>query len=134
MARAPPVPVRNGMPAVMPCVYVRRKGFSRTPLTKGADAWTVTLPPSRRPLPRLLQHAPAPVIPTLVRSVMILKQPQRARRAALGATVHDPDLIHSVPWTHNGFLLFRARPHDPGSRTAFGRRLPSFCCRPHPAR
>lgn len=61
---------------------------------------------------------------------MILKQPQQARRAALGATVHDPDLIHSVPRTHNGFLLFRARP----SRTAFGRRLPSFCCRPHPAR
>lgn len=65
---------------------------------------------------------------------MILKQPQQARRAALGATVHDPDLIRSVPRTHNGFLLFRARPHDPGSRTAFGQRRLPVICRPHPAR
>lgn len=65
---------------------------------------------------------------------MILKKPQQAHRVASGVTVHDLNLIHSVSRTHNGFLLFRARPHDPGSRTAFGRRLPSFCCRPHPAR
>lgn len=107
---------------------------SRTPPTKGADVWTVTLPPSRRPWSRLPSHAPAPSIPTLGRSVMILKKPQQARRVASGVTVHDLNLIPSVPRTHNGFLLFRARPHDPGSQAAFGRPLPSFCCRPHPAR
>ena len=65
---------------------------------------------------------------------MILKKTQQARRVASGVTVHDLNLTPSVPRTHNGFLLFRARPHDPGSRTAFGRPLPSSCCRPHPAR
>ena len=65
---------------------------------------------------------------------MILKKPQQARRVASGVTVHDLNLIPSVPRTHNGFLLFRARPHAPGSQAAFGRRLPSSCCRPHPAR
>ena len=65
---------------------------------------------------------------------MILKKPQLARRVASGVTVHDLNLIPSVHRTHNGFLLFRARPHDPGSRTAFGqRRLPAIR-RPHPAR
>lgn len=64
---------------------------------------------------------------------MILKKPQQARRGASGVTVHDLNLIPSVPRTHNGFLLFRARPHDPGSQAAFGRPLPSSCCRPHPA-
>ena len=64
---------------------------------------------------------------------MILKQPQQARRAALGATVHDPDLIRSVPRTHNGFLLFRARPHDP--RIADGlRAAPAACHLPSPSR
>ena len=65
---------------------------------------------------------------------MILKKPQQARRVASSVTVHDLNLIPSVPRTHNGFLLFRARPHDHGSQAAFGRPLPSFCCRPHPAR
>ena len=65
---------------------------------------------------------------------MILKKPQQARRVASGVNVHDLRLIHPVPRTHNGFLLFRARPHDPGSQAAFGRPLPSSCCRPHPAR
>ena len=65
---------------------------------------------------------------------MIRKRNQQARRVASGVTVHDLILILFVPWTHNGFLLFRARPHDPGSQTAFGRRLPSSCCRSHPAR
>lgn len=51
---------------------------------------------------------------------MILKKPQQARRVASGVTVHDLNLIPSVPRTHNGFLLFRARPHDPGSQAAFG--------------
>lgn len=46
---------------------------------------------------------------------MILKKTQQARRVASGVTVHDLNLIPSVPRTHNGFLLFRARPHDPGS-------------------
>lgn len=41
---------------------------------------------------------------------MILKKPQQARRVASGVTVHDLNLIPSVPRTHNGFLLFRARP------------------------
>lgn len=63
---------------------------------------------------------------------MILKKPQQARRVASGVTVHDLNLIPSVPRTHNGFLLFRARPHDPGSQAAFGRPLPSSCCRPIP--
>lgn len=52
---------------------------------------------------------------------MILKKPQQARRVASGVAVHDLNLIPSVPRTHNGFLLFRARPHDPGSQAAFGR-------------
>lgn len=65
---------------------------------------------------------------------MILKKTQQARRVASGVTVHDLNLIPSVPRTHNGFLLFRARPHDPGSQAAFRRPLPSSCCRPHPAR
>lgn len=64
---------------------------------------------------------------------MILKKTRMARRVALNAA-HDLGLIRPVPRTHNGFLLFRARPHDPGSRTAFGqRRLPTIR-RPHPAR
>ena len=54
---------------------------------------------------------------------MILKKPQQARRVASGVAVHDLNLIPSVP-----------RPHDPGSQAAFGRPLPSSCCRPHPAR
>ena len=65
---------------------------------------------------------------------MILKKTRMARRVASGVNVHDLRLIHPVPRTHNGFLLFRARPHDPGSQAAFGRPLPSSCCRPHPAR
>lgn len=65
---------------------------------------------------------------------MILKKTRMARRVASGVNVHDLRLNHPVPRTHNGFLLFRARPHDPGSRTAFGqRRLPAIR-RPHPAR
>ena len=65
---------------------------------------------------------------------MILKKTRMARRVASGVNVHDLRLIHPVHRTHNGFLLFRARPHDPGSQAAFGRPLPSSCCRPHPAR
>lgn len=64
---------------------------------------------------------------------MILKKPQQARRVALGVTVHDLGLIRSVPRTHNGFLLFRARPHDPGSRAVPRQRLLSAIRRPHPA-
>lgn len=51
---------------------------------------------------------------------MILKKPQQARRVASGVAVHDLNLIPSVPRTHNGFLLFRARPHDPGSQAPSG--------------
>lgn len=54
---------------------------------------------------------------------MILKKTRMARRVVSGVTGHDPGLIRSVPRTHNGFLLFRARPHDPGSRTASGQLL-----------
>lgn len=65
---------------------------------------------------------------------MILKKPQQARRVALGVTVHDLGLPHFVPWTHNGFLLFRARPHDPRSRAVSGQHLLSAILRPRPAR
>lgn len=65
---------------------------------------------------------------------MILKKNQQVRRVALGVTVHDLGLIRSVPRTHDGFLLFRARPHDPGSRTAFGQHPLPAIRRPHPAR
>lgn len=65
---------------------------------------------------------------------MILKKTQQARRVASGVTVLDLGLIRSVPRTHTGFLLFRARPHDPGSRTAFGQRRLPVIRRPHPAR
>lgn len=53
---------------------------------------------------------------------MILKKTRMVRRVTSGVNVHDLRLIHPVPRTHNGFLLFRARPHAPGSRTAFGQR------------
>lgn len=71
------------------------------------------------------------------RSAMIFSHPRQGRRAVRG-TGHDLTLsaiFAFVPRTKAGFLLFRARPHDPGSRPVpalSGAGLPSAVIRPHP--
>ena len=100
--------------------------------------WTVPVVLLCRPSRCALRRAFVPSLPTRRRSIMILTTSTPVRQGRLAQTLAGTGAkLSRLPFvllTQAGFLLFRSRPHDPGSAPAFARPLPPAVLRPGHAR